>query len=208
MNTTLNLLRIDASARTEGSVSRDLGDRLIARLGADRPVHVTTRDVGQGIPFVTADWVAANFTDPDTRSDAQRETLAFSDALVAELQAADAIVITTPMYNFGIPATLKAWIDQVARARLTFRYTETGPVGLLPNQPVYLVVATGGTAVAGALDFATGYLRHVLGFIGLHDVRVIAADRLMSDADAAIVRATEALDEAVSQPSPSGAASG
>jgi len=90
---------------------------------------------------------------------------------------ADVLVIGVPIYNFGIPAALKAWVDMVARARLTFRYTEQGPEGLLRVKRAYLVVASGGTAAGSAVDFATGYLRHVLGFLGIDDVEIIAADR-------------------------------
>src|SRR5690606_18299288 len=97
------------------------------------------------LPFVDADWVAANLTDPDDRSTAQRQVLAGSDALVQEVMAADVWVIATPIYNFGVPASLKAWIDQIARARVTFRYTEQGPQGLLANKKVYILTATGGT---------------------------------------------------------------
>jgi FMN-dependent NADH-azoreductase len=113
----------------------------------------------------------------DQRSAAQRAALAESDALVAELAAADLLVIGVPIYNFGVPAALKAWVDMVARARLTFRYTENGPEGLLRGKRAYLVVASGGTAVGSEIDFATGYLRHVLGFLGIEDVQIIAADR-------------------------------
>ena len=123
--TQLRVLRVDASARAEGSVTRLLADLLVQDL-AERVsgLSVTRRDVAQGLPFVDTAWVGANFTDPDTRSAAQRQTLAGSDALVAEVMEADVIVIGAPIYNFGVPATLKAWIDQIARARLTFRYTE------------------------------------------------------------------------------------
>jgi FMN-dependent NADH-azoreductase len=113
------------------------------------------------------DWVTANFTPPEERGEAERAALAESDALVAELKAADVLVIGVPIYNFGIPAALKAWVDLVARARVTFRYTEQGPVGLLTGKRAYLAVASGGTPVGSAIDFATGYLRHVLGFLGI-----------------------------------------
>ncbi|MEO1330453.1 MAG: NAD(P)H-dependent oxidoreductase [Pseudomonadota bacterium] len=175
-----NVLRIDASMRREGSVTRALADRFLAALG---PAQVTRRDLAaEAVPFVDEDWIGANFTKPDQRSDAQRKTLARSDALVAELQAADVLVIAAPIYNFGPPAALKAWIDQVARARVTFRYTENGPEGLLKGKKAYLLVASGGTAAESAIDFATPYLRHALKFIGVEDVTVVAADGLMGDA--------------------------
>lgn len=177
----LNVLRIDASARREGSVSRLLADTLLRQL--DRRVAglgLARRDLAEGLPFVDAGWVAANFTDPEQRDGAQHQALAASDALVAEVKAADVLVIATPIYNFGVPASLKAWIDQIARARLTFRYTENGPQGLLRGKKAYVLVASGGTAVAGELDFATPWLRFVLGFLGITEVTVIAADRGMA----------------------------
>jgi FMN-dependent NADH-azoreductase len=192
---TLRVLRVDASARVEGSVTRQMADRLVdglaARVGS---LDVTRRDVAQGVPFVDADWIAANFTDPDTRSAAQRRTLAGSDNLVEEVKAADVWVIATPIYNFAVPASLKAWVDQIARARLTFRYTEQGPQGLLHNKKVYILTATGGTEVGSDIDFATPWLKLVLGFLGIRDVEVIAADRGMLRGDAARQHATARID--------------
>ena len=178
----LKVLRVDSSARSAGSMSRWVADELIERLRENvGAVEVRVRDLAVEAPsFVDADWVDANFTPPEQRHAGQEATLAESDALVAELKAADALVIGVPIYNFGIPAALKAWVDMVARARLTFRYTENGPVGLLQGKRAYLAVASGGTAVGSELDFATGYLRHVLGFLGIDDVQIVAADRLMA----------------------------
>jgi len=119
---TLRVLRVYASAHVEGSITRQLADQMISGLQARlTDVTVTRRDVAQGLPFVDAAWVYANFTDPDARSAAHLESLAGS--LVAEVMDADVWVIGIPIYNFGVPASLKAWIDQIARARLTFHYT-------------------------------------------------------------------------------------
>ena len=177
----LKVLRVDSSARREGSVSRRVADALIEQLEvSEGAVEVRVRDLAAAAPrFVDAAWVDANFTAPEQRSEAQRAALAESDALVAELKGADVLVIGVPIYNFGIPAKLKAWVDMVARARVTFRYSENGPVGLLRGKRAYLAVASGGTAVGSEIDFATGYLRHVLGFLGIDDVKIVAADRLM-----------------------------
>lgn len=191
-----NILRIDASMRTAGSTTRGLTDRVIEKLASHGPTNITTRDLTSGISFIDEDWINANFTDPDARTVTQQEALAGSDALVGELQAADVIVIGVPIYNFGVPAALKAWIDQVARARLTFKYTENGPVGLLEGKRAIIALASGGTEMGSAIDFATPYLRHVFGFIGIHNVEVVAADRQMADLDAANSRA-DALLEAV-----------
>ncbi|MEO1292634.1 MAG: NAD(P)H-dependent oxidoreductase [Pseudomonadota bacterium] len=184
------ILNVESSARYEGSQSRALAAELIAALAERHDVsEVITRDVAQGLEFVDEAWLGANFTDESERTEAQRQRLATSDALIDEVMRADTLVIGVPIYNFGIPAALKAWIDQICRARKTFRYTENGPVGLLDGKKAYVIVASGGTEAESAIDFATGYMRHVLGFIGIHDVTVISADRLMVDADAALARA-------------------
>jgi FMN-dependent NADH-azoreductase len=177
--TAQTVLRIDASARTEGSVTRELADRLAPALaGADGRVIV--RDLGANPPsLISQAWVGANFTPEAERSEAQNAELAESDALVAELKAADVLVIGVPVYNFGVPAALKAWVDLVARARVTFRYTEAGPEGLLKGKKAYLLLASGGTQAGSEIDFASGYMRHILGFLGITDVELIAADRLM-----------------------------
>lgn len=182
----LRVLRVDASARVQGSITRQIADQLIDGLAVRvGELAITRRDVAEGLPFVDAGWVDANITDPDARSDAQRAKLAGSDALVREVMDADVWVIATPVYNFGVPASLKAWIDQIARARVTFRYTEEGPQGLLTNKKVYILTATGGTEVGSAIDFATPWLKFVLGFLGITDIEVIAADRGMLRGDAA-----------------------
>ena len=190
--THLRVLRVDASARTEGSISRQLADVMLGELEERMPgLMVAERDLAPGLPFVDAAWVNANMTDPDVRTAGQCQTLAKSDELVAELMAADLLVIATPIYNFGVPASLKAWIDQVARARLTFHYTEYGPKGLLTGKKAYILVATGGTEVGSTIDFATPWLKFVLGFLGITDVEVIAADRGMTRGDAARQHAAE-----------------
>ena len=200
-NAPLKVLEITASGRNDGSVSRKLSADLVAAL-EDRHgrIELTRRDLGRGLPFVDEAWINANFTAPEERNAEQRAALAESDALVAELKAADVLVIGVPIYNFGIPAALKAWVDMVARARLTFRYTENGPKGLLQGKKAYVVVASGGVPVDSAVDFATPYLRHALSFIGITDVEVIAADRLNSrqeeSIDAARVRIAELIHTA------------
>ena len=191
----LRVLRVDASARGDGSVSRQLADQMLRELDARVPgLSVVSRDVAAGLPFVDAAWAGANLTEPDARDAAQRQALAKSDELVAELTTADVLLIATPVYNFGVPASLKAWIDQVARARLTFRYTEHGPQGLLSGKKAYVLVATGGTEVGSAIDFATPWLKFVLGFLGITDVEVIAADRGNLRGDAARQSAAEQVD--------------
>ncbi len=196
MTATNKILRIDTSMRHTGSVTRALTDKLVARLRAASPgSEVTVRDLAAGVPLVNEAWIGANFTDPAERDDAQRAALAHSDELVAELKAADTLVIGLPIYNFGVPAAFKAWIDMIARARETFRYTETGPEGLMTGKRALVVVASGGVPVGSAADFATPYVRHVLGFIGITEVEFISADSLMSGADAAIANAEARIEE-------------
>ncbi len=191
-----HILRIDASARHAGSTTRQLADQLVTRLVEQGyGAAVTRRDLALTPPaLLTENWVGANFTDDADRSDDQRAVLAHSDELIAELEAADTIVIGVPVYNFGIPAVLKAWVDQIARARRTFRYTETGPEGLLKGKRAFLVVASGGVPVGSDYDYASRYLIQLLGFVGITDVTVIAADQQMTDGEA-ITRATSAIGE-------------
>jgi len=183
-NKKLRILEVSASGRRAGSVSRVLTQDIIAALESRHgPADVTRRDLADGIGLVDEAWISANFTAEEERNAAQRERLAESDALVAELQQADIVVIGTPIYNFGIPASLKAWVDMIARARLTFRYTENGPEGLLRGKEAYVVVASGGVPVDSPVDFATPYLRQALRFVGVTDIEVIAADQLNQKLD-------------------------
>ncbi|MEM7405677.1 MAG: NAD(P)H-dependent oxidoreductase [Pseudomonadota bacterium] len=192
MNTAVDrILHIDSSARGDGSVTRDLSARVARRLST-KGAHVTYRDLALSpVPLVDASWVEANFTAPDQRTPAQREALAFSDQLVDELIAHDALVVGAPIYNFGVPAALKAWIDQVARVHRTFRYSSEGPQGLLTGMRAVVVVASGGTPLGAPFDFASSYLRHVLGFVGISDIELIDAGAPVANA---LERATDQID--------------
>lgn len=192
------VLEVSASGRINGSASRELTRNLIASL-EDRFGNVRTirRDLTDGVPFVDEAWIEANFTPEDSRTDKQQEALAFSDALVTELRSADVLVIGVPIYNFSIPAALKAWIDMIARARLTFRYTENGPEGLLEGKKAYLVVTTGGVSVGSAVEFATPYLKHALAFVGITDLEVVAADKLNSERDGSMDAARSRIAELI-----------
>lgn len=186
----LKVLELSSSGRRAESVTRRLSDKMLSALESHHgTLEISRRDLSEGLPFVDSAWIEANFTADDDRTQAHRDTLAGSDALVEEIKNADVLVIGAPIYNFSIPASLKAWIDMIARARLTFRYTETGPVGLLTGKKAYVIVATGGVPVGSAMDFATPYLRHALSFVGITDIEIIAADRINSNADDALNRA-------------------
>jgi len=187
---TQHILRIDSSARHTDSVTRDLTDRIIARFSSP---SVTTRDLATPLPQVDEVWVGANFTPPQDRSDSQRAKLALSDELIAELRAADTLVIGAPIYNFSVPAAFKAWVDLIARVGETFQYGESGPVGLLSGKRAIVAVASGGVALGSDYDHASGYLRQILGFIGITDVTIVAADAMAADADASLAKAHAAI---------------
>ncbi|MGB0659818.1 MAG: FMN-dependent NADH-azoreductase [Mangrovicoccus sp.] len=176
----MHVLRLDSSAQKETSQSRALTDRLIAGLGE---AEIVTRDLSKALPPIDTAWVMANGTLKEERSAEQHAALALSDELVAEVMAADLLVIGLPIYNFGVPAGLKIWIDQICRARLTFTYQDGQQVGLLTGKRAVVVYASGGTPMGSEIDFASGYLRHVLGFVGIHEVEFVNADRLMFEPD-------------------------
>lgn len=200
-----HILRIDSSLRTDDSISRRLGDNVVARLLQRYPDAVVERvELARGMPSIDSDWVAANFTAVEQRDAAQRERLSVSDAAVAQLQRADAVVLTAPVYNFSVPSALRDWIDHVCRAGLTFRYTGQGPEGLLADRPVYLVVASGGVELGGPVDFASTYLRQVFRFIGITDLHLVGAERTAADAEAAVTGALRQLDQSL--PAVAGAA--
>tara|TARA_R110002049_G_scaffold44333_3_gene129763 strand:+ start:4024 stop:4608 length:585 start_codon:yes stop_codon:yes gene_type:complete len=185
-------LRIDTSLNTENSVTRKLADRIVETLNDS---VVTTRDLAAvPLPQIDAAWATARVIPEDDRSADHRATLALSDTLVAEVQAADTIIIGVPVYNFSIPASLKTWIDQIARAGVTFRYTENGPEGLLEGKRVIIAMASGGTGLGSDADFASNYLRFVLGFLGITDVTFVAADALAQDAQGTLARANAQID--------------
>lgn len=176
-----NILLITASIRSDAdSISRGLGQTIAQGLAAKTGASVTTRDLAANdIPFVSAERFAANLTPADQRTPEQAALAAYADQLIAELQAADTIVIAAPVYNFGPPATLKAWADLVARAGTTFQYTANGPEGLLKGKTAYLAIASGGTPVGAEFDFMSRWLIFFLGFLGITDVTSVAADGIM-----------------------------
>jgi FMN-dependent NADH-azoreductase len=199
-NTTpLRVLRIDASSRYERSITRQLTDDFVSQLDANhREMQVEHFDLARAeLPYINEDWITANFTPVDQRTPSQKQTLAQSDGMVNQLRQSDILVLGVPVYNFSVPAALKAWIDLVARAGVTFHYTENGPVGLLENKKAYVIVASGGTPIGSAIDFASGYLRHVLGFLGIHDVEVISAERINARGSASAQNARQQIDDAV-----------
>jgi FMN-dependent NADH-azoreductase len=183
-----NILYLTASIRGEESVSNRIGSALVERLSSGGDTSVTTRNLAANdLPFVSAERFAANLTSAAERTPEQAQLAAIADTLIGELQAADTIVIASPVYNFGVPATLKAWADLVARAGTTFKYTPEGPVGLLTGKKAYLAIASGGTPVGSQIDFMSSWLTFFLGFLGIKEVEGIAADGIMgADGEAKI----------------------
>jgi FMN-dependent NADH-azoreductase len=176
------ILHITASIRNDESVSRSLGNRLVERLAENREAKVVTRDLAKNdLPYIDAERFAANLAPYAERSPEQHELAKISDELIGELQEAETIVFSLPVYNFAVPATLKAWADLVARAGTTFRYTENGSEGLLTGKKVYLTIASGGMPIGSEIDFMTPWLKFFLGFLGMTDVELVAADGIMSE---------------------------
>lgn len=175
-----NILHVTASIRSGESVSRKLGNKLVEKIGQGTDASIVNRDLAaNNLPLIDADRFAANLTPPAERDEKQQALADVADALIAELQAADTLVLSLPVYNFTMPSTLKAWADLVARAGTTFRYTESGPEGLLTGKKAYVVIASGGTPIGSEIDFLTPWLHHFLGFLGITDVEIIAADGIM-----------------------------
>lgn len=181
----MKILQINASARSTGANSTKLADTITARLQARHPEAVVElRDLSaQPHPVLDETALAALFTPAEQRSPEQAARVALDDALIAQVQSADAIVLGVPMYNFGVPVQLKTWIDAIARAGVTFRYTENGPEGLLQGKKVYVALARGGLYRDTPADSQVPYLKSVLGFLGMTDVHFIYAEGLSMGPD-------------------------
>lgn len=183
----MNILQINASARSAGANSTKVADDIVATLKARNPAaRVTVRDLAKNPqPVLDEAALQALFTPAEQRTPAQAARVALDDALIAEIQAADAVVLGVPMYNFGVPAQLKNWIDAIARAQVTFRYTENGPEGLLKGKKVYVALARGGVYRDTPADSQVPYLKTVLGFLGLTDIQFVYAEGLAMGPEAA-----------------------
>ncbi|AZB65457.1 FMN-dependent NADH-azoreductase [Cereibacter sphaeroides WS8N] len=188
------ILRIDSSIKGEAAVSRRLTQRILDRLLEAHPdATVVSRDLAQGIRQIDGPWLGSVFTAPDQRTADQQEIARTADAVMAEVKEADILVIALPVYNFGAPAQLKSWVDHIARRGESFVYTETGPVGLLTGKRAIVAFTSDGTPLGSELDHASGWLRQVLGFVGITDVDFVAADRMVFGADEAMARAEAAV---------------
>ena len=199
----MNILQINSSARRDASHSTRLAYRIVERLrAADPDATLTLRDLGRSPhPVLDEATLTALFTPAQQRTAEQAARVAQDDALIAEIQAADVVVLGVPMYNFGVPASLKNWIDAISRAGVTFRYTERGPEGLLKGKKVYVALTRGGNYRNTPADTQVPYLTTVFAFLGLVDVHFVYAEGLARGADVertSINAAYDAIDEVVS----------
>jgi len=174
------LLQINSSLFSDNGNSSALSNEFVKTWLDKHPEgKVVVRDLAKNpVAHLDATIVSAFFTPAESRTDEQQAIVDFSDSLIAEIQQADALVIGVPLYNFGVPSTLKAYFDQLARAGVTFKYTETGPVGLLNDKPVHIIAARGGFHVGKESDSQTGFLNTFLNFIGLKSINYIYAEGL------------------------------
>lgn len=196
MNT---LLQLNTSIQSEQGESSRLAARLAARWREAHPGgRVVVRDLARDpVPHLSAERFAAFLAQPGERDPRQRAIVAASDALIAELRAAETVIIGLPFYNFAVPSTLKAYIDHIARAGVTFRYTAQGPVGLLTGKQVYVAAARGGVHAGTASDTQSAYLRQILAFLGMTEVEFVYAEGLAlgaAEKTAALARANAAID--------------
>jgi len=198
----MNILQINSSARREASHSTRLATRIVERLrDADPEATLTLRDLNRAPhPVLDETALGALFTPASQRTPDQAARVALDDALIDEIQAADVVVLGVPMYNFGVPAQLKNWIDAISRAGVTFRYTSHGPEGLLKGKKVYVALTRGGKYRNTPSDTQVPYLATVLGFLGMTDVHYVYAEGLAMGADAereALATAYAEIEDAV-----------
>ena len=182
----MKILQINASARLSGANSTQLADAISAHLLKKRPTaSLSIRDLARNPhPVLDAETLTAMFTPEAERTAQQSQRVAMDDALIAEVLAADVLVLGVPMYNFGISVQLKTWVDAIAKPGVTFRYTEQGPKGLILGKKVYVALARGGLFKDTAADLQVPFLKNVLGFLGMSDVEFVFAEGLSMGPDA------------------------
>src|SRR6267142_3137919 len=191
------LLQINASINDDNGQSSQLANQFVAAFLARNPdAKIVVRNVATAdpVPHLNAERFGALVTKPEARSAAQHAVVAFSDTLINELKQADVIVLGLPMYNFGVPSQLKAYFDHIARAGVTFTYSDKGPVGLLTGKKVYVFAARGGQHVGTALDTQTSYVRDFFRFLGISDLEFVYAEGLAVGPEvreASLAKATE-----------------
>lgn len=179
------LLQINSSLFADQGQSSQLADVFVRQWRAAHPDgRVIVRDLGKNpLPHLSAERVQAFFTPPEQRDAAQQAHAAASQELIDELKSADVVVLGLPLYNFGVPSTLKAYFDHLARAGISFRYTANGPEGLLPDRKLYVFAARGGFFKGTVLDTQTQYVTHFLNFLGIRDIEFVYAEGLNVSAE-------------------------
>jgi FMN-dependent NADH-azoreductase len=190
----MKIYQIDSSARKKGSTSRALAKKLLDKIKKPGD-EIIYRDLDDEMLFVAGLTESGMSIPLNERTEQHKKMFELSDKLVSELKESDVIIISTPIYNFGPPATLKAWSDLAARVKSTFKYSPDGKqIGLLENKKVYLVITSGGTKIDSRDDFLTPWLKHVLNFFGIKDIQTIYADQMSIDYDNSIKQAEKQIE--------------
>ena len=193
----MKIYQIDSSARKKGSTSRALAKKLLEKIRKPED-EIIYRDLDDEMLFVAGLTESGMSIPENERTDQHKKMFELSDKLVKELKESDIIIISTPIYNFGPPATLKAWSDLAARVKSTFKYSSDGKqIGLLENKKVYLVITSGGTKLGGKDDYLTPWLIHVLNFFGIKNIQTISADQMSIDYEKSIKDAERQIDELI-----------
>ena len=185
----MKIYQIDSSARKKGSTSRALAKKLLEKIKKPGD-EIIYRDLDDEMLFVAGLTESGMSIPENEQTDQQKKMFELSDKLVNELKESDVIIISTPIYNFGPPATLKAWSDLAARVKSTFKYSADGKqIGLLENKKVYLVITSGGTKIGSSEDYLTPWLKHILNFFGIKNIHIISADQMSIDYEKSIKEA-------------------
>ena len=193
----MKIYQIDCSARKKGSASRQLAKKLLEKIKKSED-EVIYRDLDDEMLFVAGLTESGMSIPENERTDQHKKMFELSDKLVKELKESDTIIISTPIYNFGPPATLKAWSDLAARVKSTFKYSPDGKqIGLLENKKVYLVITSGGTKVGSKEDYLTPWLIYVLNFFGIKNIQTISADQMSIDYEGSIKKAEEEINKII-----------
>ena len=193
----MKIYQIDCSARKKGSASRELAKKLLEKIKKSED-EVIYRDLDDEMLFVAGLTESGMSIPKNERTEQHKKMFELSDKLVKELKESDIIIISTPIYNFGPPATLKAWSDLAARVKSTFKYSEDGKqIGLLENKKVYLVITSGGTKIGSKEDFLTPWLIHVLNFFGIKNIQIISADQMSIDYEGSVKKAEDEINKVI-----------
>ena len=191
----MKIYQIDSSARKKGSTSRALAKKLLDKIKKPED-EVVYRDLDDEMLFVSGLTESGMKIPEDKQTDGHKKMFQLSDKLVEELKDSDVIIISAPIYNFGPPATLKAWSDLAARVNTTFKYTPDGKrIGLLKDKKAYLVITSGGTKIGSEEDFLTPWLKLMLNFFGIMDVKIISADQMAIDYEKSIAKAEKEIED-------------